>query len=94
MPLILTVMDNDGGKVIGGGGPGGRMPVGRLNAHPWMLMSIQLMQRLKNHRLHGMMLPFTVPCGDGTGVTTGSMPPSHNEVSIKPLHTCEKAYLQ
>jgi hypothetical protein len=39
VPLMLTEMESDGGKVIPGGGPGGRTPVGRLNSQPPMLIS-------------------------------------------------------
>lgn len=76
MPLMSTVIDSSGGKVIGGGGPGGRTPSGKLNSHPPMSMSIQSMQRLKNQRLHGMTVPSSVALGASTEVVTGKIRPS------------------
>lgn len=73
MPLMSTVIDSSGGKVIGGGGPGGRMPSGKLNSHPPMSMSIQSMQILKNQRLHGMTVPSSVALGASTEVVTGKI---------------------
>lgn len=75
MPLMSTVIDSSGGKVIGGGGPGGRVPSGRLNSHPPTSMSIQSMQILKNQRLHGMTVPSSVAFGASTEVVTGKIKP-------------------
>jgi hypothetical protein len=38
VPLMLTEMESDGGKVIPSGGPGGRTLVGKLNSQPPMLI--------------------------------------------------------
>jgi hypothetical protein len=64
VPLMLTEMESDGGKVIPGGGPGGRTPVGRLNSQPPMLISPNRMHKSKNQRLQGISVPPSVAFAD------------------------------
>ena len=71
VPLVLTWIP--GGNVIGGGGPGGRMPSGKSNSQPPMFVSSQLRQRSKNHRLHGISVPPSVGFGSETEVVIGMM---------------------
>lgn len=76
LPLMLIVMCKEGGKVIGGGGPGGRIPSGRLNSQPKTWKSSHEMQRLKNQRLHGITVPPSEALGEETEVRTGNMAPA------------------
>lgn len=82
-PIIDVVIDNEWGKVIGGGGPSGRIPYGRLNSQPEMLMSSQLIQMLKNQTLQGITDPSSVPFGSGTGAVTGKMIPPATSVEVE-----------
>lgn len=75
-PMVLISIERDGGNVIGGGGPGGRITTGRLNNQPVTSRSSQLIQMLKNQVLQGMTLPSSVPVGSGTGVVMGIIPPA------------------
>lgn len=60
VPLMLMEMESEGGKVIPGGGPGGRTPVGRLNIQPPMSISPNRMHKSKNQRLQGISVPPSV----------------------------------
>lgn len=64
VPLMPIEMESDGGKVIPGGGPGGRIPSGKLNSQPPISIFPKRMHMLKNQRLHGITVPPSVAFGD------------------------------
>lgn len=79
-PSLLNVIDAPGGKVIGGGGPGGRVPSGRSKIQPPMTVSSQSRQKSKNQKLHGISVPPSVGFGSETEVVTGVIPATSSVV--------------
>jgi hypothetical protein len=79
---MLTEMDNAGGNVIAGGGPGGYVPGGKVIFQPRTLRSSHEMQIKKNQRSQGISVPFSVALGSVTEVVTGYIGAGESEVVL------------